>query len=448
MSSIRQKSSNIVYKFWKKNVLNYFDELNRLQWLSQEEIFNLQQKQLYDLLEYANTFVPYYRKLFSDIDFEPADFKANPDCFQQIPPLTKSLIRENYDRLVTSEQTRRKNLVRVKTGGTTGEPLWFFKDKSYSDYNTAHDYFLMSWSGWQIGQPQFWLWGHVPDSRPSAMTTSFDRLKNWLLHRYGSNAFILSQDSMDQFATLLEKHPGGLLWSYVSTMYKFAQFLQERGHRIKLKAVYTAAEPLFEPQRQFIKQVLKCPVFNNYSSIDIGDIAAECEQHNGLHIMTRNCYVEVSRENQTVMDGEEGSLVLTNLTNYGMPMIRYDIEDWGRKSTHQCNCGRGFPLLEVVEGRTIDLFKTEDGRIVYGAFAKDLIPLLESVTQFQIIQKSLQLVIFRMVEKRPTDPKKLKYIEQVTKNVLGEKVEVRFETVDALPSSRVGKHRYLVSEVY
>jgi phenylacetate-CoA ligase len=305
----------------------------------------------------------------------------------------------------------------------------------------------MTWSGWQVGDPQFWLWGHQPAITEDRKGRSA-ALKEWLANRSGANAYILTPESMEAFARAIERQPKGLLWSYVSSTYRFAQFLQERGgHRLQLQAAFTAGEPLFESQRTLIKEVLGCPVFNSYSSIDTGDIACECEHHQGLHMLTRNCYLEVLQDGQAVPDGQAGEFVLTNLTNYGMPLIRYKLEDWGKKKLTSCPCGRGLPLLDVVEGRKIDLFKTRDGRTVYATFANKTMLTLGGVKQFQIIQKSLDLIVFRIVQDAPIAPNKLQDLEQYTRTTFGDTVNVRFEFVDSLPSSPTGKHRYLVSEV-
>ncbi|RME45909.1 MAG: phenylacetate--CoA ligase family protein [Caldilineae bacterium] len=422
-------------------------ELNRHQWLSAEEIEAVQRRQLQTLLEYADRYVPYYQALFARIGFRPADFAADPAAFRRIPPLTKADIRRHYDRLITTEPARRKHLFQAKTGGTTGEPLWFKQDRTYRCYNTAYVYHNMQWAGWQLGDPQFWLWGHVPEAGHRRQPSAGDWLANFIANRFDVDAFVIAPDDMERLARHMERKPGGILWSYVSTAHRFAQFLAERGHTIHLRGVYVAAEPLFPPQREQIESALGCPVFNNYSSIDTGAIARECDRHDGLHIATRNVYVEVLRNGEPVPDGEEGEFVITGLINYGMPLIRYKIEDWGAKSNRPCSCGRGEPLLKVVEGRQIDLFKTRDGRVVYGAFAKDLLPALGDVKQFQVIQKSLERVVFRIVKEGEINRQQLRFIERVTKDSLGEEVEVQFEFVDSLPDTPTGKHRYLVSEV-
>jgi len=273
------------------------------------------------------------------------------------------------------------------------------------------------------------------------------RFKDWLANRTESNAFHITDQSMELLARHLEQQPGGVLWSYVSTLYRFARFLEERGRTIRLRAAYTAAEPLYDAQRAYIENVLRCPVFNSYSCVEIGSIACECEQHQGLHIRPRNCYVEVLRDGTPTPDGEEGEFVLTTLTNYGFPLIRYRIEDWGRKTSRACPCGRGAPLLEVVEGRIIDHFRAPDGKLVWGAFVIPMMPLLGPIRQYQIVQQSETLLVFRVVKDGDLALEKFEDIRQAVRKVLGETVEARLEFVDSLPASPTGKHRYTVSEV-
>jgi len=427
-------------------MMSCLEELDQLQWLSEDELTARQQRWLGRVLEYANTYVPYYRDLFIEIGFHPNDFVTQPDCFTDLPLLTKDAVRQNHDRLVTTEPARQDSLIKAKTGGTTGEPIWFVQDRVYDDYRVAHNFFQMEWSGWRLGQPEGRLWGHVltGDAGKKSIVT---RLKERLVGRFHSNAFHMTPESMEQFAAQLEKRPDAVVWSYVSTMYRFAQFVQERGRPIRLHAVYTAAEPLYEYHREFIAGVFDCPVFNSYSSVETGDIACECDRHDGLHIMMRNCYLEVLRDGRPVPDGQEGEFVITNLTNLAFPLIRYQIEDGGVRRGAGCPCGRGLPVLEVAEGRVIDFFKTRDRGRVWGAFLVPMIPTLGQIKQYQIVQTSLDQIVIRIVRGGFVDEARFSEIQRACAVALGENVQVAFEYVDRLPSTPTGKHRYVVSEV-
>lgn len=447
MTSVRQRIARSLYTVTRPGTLKSLDELRQLQWLDEDEQISLQRKRLHQLLEYANTHVPYYRDLFQEIGFHPLDFATDPTCFRELPLLTKDIVRQNFERLITTDPSRQNIIFKAKTGGTTGEPMRFMQDRIYDDYRAAHIFHQMEWSGWQLGQPQGWLWGHVLAGTGSEEGSAVGKLKDWIVGRFRSNAFHLTPESMEQFASQLERHPQTVVWSYVSTMYRFAQFVQERDCHINLHAIYTAAEPLYDYQRQFIEDTFDCRVFNSYSSVEIGHIACECDRHNGLHIMTRNCVLEVLRDGQPVPDGEEGEFVLTNLTNWSFPFIRYKIEDGGRKCVQPCTCGRGLPMLEIVEGRVIDFFQTRDRGRMWGAFVVPMVPTLGKIKQYQIVQKSLDQLVFRIVSDGPIDELKFKEIQKACKIALGDNVEAHIEYVDSLPITPTGKHRYVISEV-
>jgi phenylacetate-CoA ligase len=446
MTMLRRTSAKLFYTAKKPRVWQILSDLNEEQWQSPETLVARQNIQIQRLLEYANTHVPYYQDLFDKIGFHPADFGDDPATFFELPLLTKQVARENHERLITTEEQNRRVLVGVDTGGTTGEPLRLMQGPAYRDFNTAHIYHKMSWSGWQVGDPQAWLWGRAVVGR-GAKPSIANRVKNRLVHRLESNAFHLTRERLEKFASLLERKSGCVIWSYVSSMVQFAQFLQQRGHHIHARAVFTAGEPLFDHQRAFIEETLGCHVYDNYSCVEVGSIACECPRHEGLHITMRNCHVEVLRDGKPVIDGAEGEFVLTNLTNYGFPLIRYRIEDRGRKSAQLCSCGRGLPMLEIVQGRFVDQFKTRDGRLVWGGFINPMVPTLGPIKQYQIVQKSVDDLVFRVISDGPIDDGKFQDLRQAVKTVLGDDVEATLEYVDSLPSTPTGKHRYMISEV-
>ncbi len=446
MEKLRQMLARGLYSVTNTAMLANLRELNDHQWRSADELAALQTQWLARVLEYADVHIPYYRDLFRQIGFRPADFVANPACFQELPLLTKAVLREHHDRLITTDPAKQHDLIKAKTGGTTGQPIWFTQDSDYNNYRIAHNFFQMQWSGWQLGQPEGRLWGHVLAGKSLEKSLS-TRLKEQFVARFWANAFNLTPESMEQFARQLEGRPDIVVWSYVSTLYRFAQFVKERGRPIRLHAVYTAAEPLYDYHRQFIEEVFHCRVFNSYSSVETGDIACECEQHSGLHLMMRNVYLEVLRDGRPVPDGEPGEFVITNLTNVTFPLIRYKIEDGGKMRVGPCACGRGLPMLETVEGRIIDFFQTRDRGRVWGAFVVPMVPLLGEIHQYQIVQKSLDLIVIQVMAPEPLDTAKFADIQRACKIALGETVETRLEYVESLPATPTGKHRYVISEV-
>jgi phenylacetate-CoA ligase len=262
------------------------------------------------------------------------------------------------------------------------------------------------------------------------------------------NAFNLSDETMGHLANLIRRRKPKLLHGYASALYFFAQFVRENGwDDVKVPAVYSSAEVLYPHQRQCIEETLECEVFNRYATHEVGGIACECEEHTGMHISTETNYVEIlGEDDKPVEDGEAGSVVVTNLINHVFPFIRYRFEDIGRMSTRQCSCGRGQPMLEAIEGRHNDLFKTRDGRTVLWGIDRPF-KTMEGVRKYQFVQKSLDDILVRVVKDGPMSQVQRAEVERAVKTVLGDHVKLDFEFPDEIPVELSGKHRYQICEV-
>jgi len=160
-----------------------------------------------------------------------------------------------------------------------------------------------------------------------------------------------------------------------------------------------------------------------------------------------NCVIEILNGDKPVQPGEPGQVVITNLNNYAFPFIRYRIGDIARFSTQAgCPCGRQHPMLQIIEGRQVDMFKTKDGRAIWGDFYSAMFEV-EGIRQYQMIQKSLDLILIRMSVNDSFRKSQLDIIERTVKEVIGPETEVQFEFVDKIPPGNLGKFRYAISEV-
>jgi len=432
-----------------RRFLTRLDELDQTQWLSREELLALQRRKLHRLLTYACQHVPYYRRLFDQVGFRPDDILADPGSLEKLPVLTKAIIRENFDEMLTTEDRRRARLSRLTTGGSTGHPLIFMQDSNFRDYVTADIHRHLGWAGWKLGQIHAYIWGaHFEVEAAEAIRT---KLMNWALNRFVTNAYVLSEESMGAFAAQVRRHRPRILFGYPSSLYRFAEFVREQSlDDIQFDAIFSSAEVLYPVQRQFIEDVFDGKMFNRYGTRELGGICCECGAHTALHASIDNVYIEILRDlggREPAQPGETGHIVVTNLNNYGMPFIRYSIEDMGAWSTmDRCPCGRQLPLMDLVQGRRIDMFKTRDGRTVWGGFASPMFGM-EGVKQFQLVQKSLDRVVARIVKDGELDEARLAEIERTVHTALGDHVRVDFEFPDEIPVLDSGKYRYAISEL-
>ncbi|MBN1583307.1 MAG: phenylacetate--CoA ligase family protein [Anaerolineae bacterium] len=422
------------------------NELNQTQWLSSDDLNALQMRRLHSLVEYAYAYVPHYKRIFDQVGFRPSDLEKDPASFQKIPPVTKSYIRDHMDEFITTEPGRRRGLLPDCTSGSTGEPFAFWIDRYCQDYAVATTFRHHTWCDWQPGEPRAYLWG-------ATLVLPFktkvrDKIRDFIWNRFSVNAFNLSDESMNHLAKLLRKHKPKLLHGYTSALYFFARFVRDKGwNDIKVPAVISSAEVLFPHQREYIEETFDCRVFNRYATHEVSGIACECEYHTDMHISSETVRLEIlDQDDAPVEDGETGGVVVTSLTNYVMPFIRYRLADVGRMSTRQCPCGRGQPMLEAIEGRQNDMFRTRDGRTVLWGIDRPF-KTMEGVQKFQLVQKSLDYVVVRVVKGEPMNQAQKAKVEETLRVALGNHIRIDFEFPDEISTERSGKYRYTVCEI-
>ncbi|MFW6056164.1 MAG: phenylacetate--CoA ligase family protein, partial [Chloroflexota bacterium] len=154
------------------------------------------------------------------------------------------------------------------------------------------------------------------------------------------------------------------LRGYASAICIIADFMRESGIAApEVGAIVVGGEQLFDEQRSLLREVFGMEPFSKYSSFENYDIEMECEAHTGMHVAAEDLIVEaVDEEGHPVAPGSEGRLIVTNLHECGMPLIRYDTDDQGSFVTGTCACGRSLPRLAAVIGKTGNTIYTPSGR--------------------------------------------------------------------------------------
>ena len=405
-----------------------------------------QTAKLIDLLEHAYETVPYYREVLGDAGVV-IDGNVDLTAFTDVPPLTKDRLREHHEELQSIEPG--SGVFENTSGGTTGEPVEFLQDDGYLRWNRANKLYFHDLAGRSLGEPWIQLWGDESvtlDERKGLR----ERIADWIRNRHVLNSFQMDEDQMDTYVRQINHIQPRSIEAYVESIEELANHIIRKELDVySPNGILSTAGTLHPPVRERVEQAFGAPVLNKYGSREVGDIACECTQQDGLHVFSHTHYVEVIDEDgNPVPPGEEGELAITLLTNYTMPLIRYRIGDMGIKSERQCSCGRPFPLLEKVTGRVSDHLQSIDGGLVHGEFFTHLLYHKPWVKKFQVRQTALDQVVYRIVTEDEEPPERdLKEIKTKTENVLGEEVVVAFDFCESIESSASGKYRYTISEV-
>jgi phenylacetate-CoA ligase len=260
----------------------------------------------------------------------------------------------------------------------------------------------------------------------------------------------VTEAGLRDFHQALKDYRPRVIQAYARSLLLFARYLEQRGwqpHRPE--GIITSAEVLEDADRALIERVFGCRVFNRYGCREVSVIASECDAHLGLHVMAEGLYLEVVRGDMPAAPGEAGSILVTDLLNHAMPLIRYRIGDVGAWEPGTCPCGRHLPRLRQVQGRVTDFLVGCDGRLVSGVFlATYVVAHRPSLGQVQIRQSQAGAVTYRIKPGAAFRPgEDVEYLQATTRRYLGEQARVSCELVDELPAEPSGKFLFSRSTV-
>jgi len=420
-------------------------ELQRLERMSPAESRNRQWQALSRLLQHAYDSTPFYHERFERAGVRPEMVERFEDL-QKIPVLTREDIRQNLDGM-WSRRYARESLQQAATGGTTDTPVLLLRSPECLPEKLAVQSHFNSWAGMWPGDRVFMLWGAqqdlVPD--PSWRWRFYER---YLMRHVTAPTSLLNPEILESYRQLLNDFKPKVIYAYPTPLTIFCEFLRDSGrsHHYPQSAICTA-EPLLPQQRQTIERTLRCAVFQHYGTRDFGMVAAECEAHSGLHFNPAAVYVEFLPIDQA---GEEGlhEIVVTDLLNYGMPMIRYAINDCAIVAPNTCSCGRGFPLIKSIVGRTTDNFYLPNGSVVPGvSLTNRVIQVCPGLKKLQVVQNTLHDFHVRYVPGPNFNVFDLELLKSKLRVFFPDPLEWTFEQVAEIERERSGKTRFCISHV-
>jgi len=421
--------------------LQYLRELRERQYDPAEGVRHRQIEAVRKLLFHAYETVPYYRRQFIAAHFHPGDLRSLDDL-KQLPILTKADIRKYGHEMRSNTFTDQPTTLK-KTSGSTGVPLQVAVNRDSIEWKTACTIRSDEWSGYRMGQRVAKVWGNPEYQREGVK----GRVRNFIVDRATYLDTIgLDNDRMREFAMRLSKRRPGLLFGHAHSLYLFACYCRKHPEfMVRPNGIISTAMLLHDWQRNVIEEAFGCPVTNRYGCEEVSLIACECEEHRGLHLNADSLAAEVLDDRPGT---DEGSLAVTDLTNYAMPLIRYKVGDVVTRSKRACACGRGLPLIEKVEGRDADFVLTPAGKLISGISLTENFALhIRGTSQVQIVQESTRHLHLRIVPDEQFGCDSEGQIEHLVRDTFGNDMQYDVELVNAIPQEASGKYRFCISNV-
>ena len=423
----------------------YLSQLKKDQWKDFQQLKNIQFKKLKAIIKHAYNYVPYYHRLFSSAKFRPEEIR-NHDDIRKIPLTSKQDTQKNYLDMVPRGIDASKLPSRF-TSGSTGIPLKVVSDYSEGSYINAVTKYPFFECGVKLSDNFVTVWGR------GAQSIAWGKKYVRLLETVSETTVPLFPP--EKLVNVLRQINPDVLNTFPSVLSTLANY-DVSG--INPRLIFTQGEVVTQHCRDVVKKMFNSDLFETYGSVEFGQLAFECNEHCGLHVITNGAYIEfVNEDGEYVSPGEQGEIIVTGLYNYAMPLIRYRIGDLGIPNDKKCPCGRSWPLIKSIQGRINDYLILSSGRKVSWLYLLRLILYDEefkknvfSISQYQIIQDRKNRIILKVVKGKEFNPKML---ERIKNNVetefakLGEKLEVVMQVVKEIPAERTGKRRIFISKL-
>jgi phenylacetate-CoA ligase len=424
------------------------EELRRRQWSSADTTEARAVARARKLLVHAETHVPHYRALLREAGVSSAAMQSVADL-GRVPITTKEMLRRGFPAGVTADNLSAGRRLPWLTSGSTGLPLAFFLDRAAVDDWTASYLFFLEWAGtalWHtrvlIANPRHY---YVARTHPGPLGAFVRRavLGHRQLHLPGPD---LTADSLVRTVARVARRRPYFLWAYASYAGRLAGELLDQGLSLPVlpRAVFSLAETLTLPGAAAAARAFRTPITNHYSCLEIPRIAQTCPDYpDVLHVNAERAIVRVVDDaGQDVAPGERGRVIVTDLVNEVMPFINYDLGDTARVGA-PCACGRGWPTLAAIEGRTGETLATSDGRAVsagvLGQFLLVVCDIVPYVWEYQAVQDSTGATAFRVIPTARYTTAVGETLRRQLETLLGPETRVRVEPVGALERTLSGK---------
>lgn len=441
---------NITYPIWmlkhgKIGIYNYIRRYKNFDQSPPEQLQGSQLENLKKIIKHAYENTRYYKRIFDKIRFSPSDFKAIDDMLR-LPIITKEEIRENLNDMIAGTFNI-SDLTKDSTGGSTGTPMIFYRDRECWEKRWAQELFFDKWIGYNIGDKVAYFVAGT--HQPRGISCLKAKIKNATCERIiAFDPTNITDNYMADFLLKFRKFKPSIIKCFPNSLYIFTEYLKRNNIKdLKVDAISCTGENLYPYQRELFEEIFKCKVFEKYGTRESGIIACECPIHNGMHIFTEGVYLEFIKDGRQALPGEMGEIIVTDLFNYGMPLIRYKIGDVAIVTDRKCPCGSNLPLIDKIIGRDRDILVAQDGTPKPGYLFVEVVNKNNIPAKCQFVQEDVDNLLINIVKLNGFENQYLKIIENNCRKILGHTTNIKFAFLEDIPKENSGKFKYVTSRI-
>jgi phenylacetate-CoA ligase len=416
--------------------LYYLQKVWRQQWMRPEELRRLQDAKLRAMVRHAYANVPFYRRAWKAAGVRPEDVRGAEDM-RKLPVISRALVCKNYGDFIAANYRRyykSGSLALTHTSGTSGMLMETPFDLDAWDYAVAITHRSLVSVGCGPMKRLAYYW--------------YEKQNDPIYHSvvFRKTYMLSSMDESEHIAALSRMKPDCIHY-YASTLYAIAQRMLHEGVRITPEVVLTHAEVLAPNMAKKISDAFDAPIVDMYAMNEFQRVAWQCASGSGYHVDADYVLHEiVAGDGGMAGYGEVGGIVLTGLSNMLFPLIRYDTGDVGTSSERACECGRGLPLIDKIEGRRSKTFRLRGGHILTERDVADAVAGVDGVFKFNVSYPSENRFDVRIVPVagagKLVDNAKIAAVERL-REAAKEIVHVKVKVVDDVKRDTYGKMEFV-----
>ncbi len=444
-----------LFVFGPKYVFVYYKTLSFLRKSKQWNNIGIQNYQLTKLKEicrYAYENVPYYHELFDNNNIQ-IDNNFSYELFQTIPILTKQIVLEQGDNLL-SQRFNKNELVCHSTGGSTGIPAKFYFEKTTCDAREAA-FVLNAYRriGYRRGDRCVLFNGSNDFVTEKMMRNNVFWKYGITRNSYTYSSSLMNPSTIEYYISHLKKTSPKWIIARPSAIYALFKYLGDNVKVVlpRLEGLIFMSESLMEYQKnEFRLKVPSIKMLDIYGHTEHCCFAFSCDDNTHYHIQEEYGYSEFSD-----LNGIGGELITTSFSNYSMPLIRYrtnDIFTGIRES--QCSHHSSYRSFDAVLGRTQDILIFKNKSFVTSVtldFSNINNDFYSKVLKYQFIQKEVGKCEMLLVLKNQEDIDEIETMVNDYFNSFNSKekcLEIEFTVVDEIEKSSTGKERIIINKSF
>ena len=435
---------------WKitRRTRELYLELKQSERFSREELDELQLTKLQRLLQHSYSHVPHYRDAFDKVGVHPEEIKSVEDLMW-LPLLEKATVRKRLYFHLFANTHRKRDMLRIATSGSTGEPFVTYADRYQLEMRFATTLRAVEWTGWRFGDRQARLWHQTLGMTGSQVVR--ERVDALFMRRLFIPAFEIAPETIEAYVDRIRRFDPVLVDGYAESLNFLATYVREGGAPgFSPRAIMSSAQSLPDNVRDLIEDAFQTRVFDKYGSREFSGIAYTCDASRDHHVMDESYIVELLVDGRPAQPGEIGEVVITDLNNFSVPLVRYRIGDLAVAvdQSEPCACGRHLSRVGRIEGRTQAIVHCADGTWLPGSLFLHFFKEHEyAIRHFQVHQERPGEFTLKIVKNRQFTELAFHAILENLRRYTGAATRIDVEFVDEIPLIRTGKRSPVVSTV-